>query len=113
MRKQELTMSGPRALQRGFGRWFAWSAFAPASRMAEQRRTAASRLGTLPQRADRGLTSQAKQRGREPTRRLPDPRPLETACLLPYAFVALDAGDERAVEGESERVSCRSRASRG
>ena len=34
-----------RALERGFGRWFAWSAFAPASRLAEQRRTAASRLG--------------------------------------------------------------------
>ena len=47
MRTQQLTMSGPRALQRGIGRWFAWSAFAPASRSAEQRRTAASRLGTL------------------------------------------------------------------
>ena len=44
MRPRKLTMSGPRALQRGFGRWFAWSAFAPASRSAEQRRTAASRL---------------------------------------------------------------------
>jgi hypothetical protein len=47
MRMGQLTMSGPRALQRDFGRWFAWSAFAPASRLAEQRRTAASRLGTL------------------------------------------------------------------
>ena len=47
IRMQELTMSGSRALQRGFRRWFAWSAFAPASRVAEQRRTAASRLGTL------------------------------------------------------------------
>ena len=47
MRMRKLTMSGPPALQRGFGRWFAWSAFAPASRLAEQRRTAASRLGTL------------------------------------------------------------------
>jgi hypothetical protein len=47
MRMRKLTISGPRALQRGFGRWFAWSAFAPASRFAEQRRTAASRLGTL------------------------------------------------------------------
>jgi hypothetical protein len=47
MRTQKLTMSGPRTLQRGFGRWFAWSAFAPASRVAEQRRTAASRLGTI------------------------------------------------------------------
>ena len=44
MRMQKLTMSGPRALQRGFARWFAWSAFAPASRLAEGRRTAASRL---------------------------------------------------------------------
>jgi DNA-binding HxlR family transcriptional regulator len=44
MRARKLTMSGPRALQRGFGRWFAWSAFAPASRHAEQRRRAASRL---------------------------------------------------------------------
>jgi len=47
IRMQELTMSGSHALQRGFRRWFAWSAFAPASRVAEQRRTAASRLGTL------------------------------------------------------------------
>jgi hypothetical protein len=47
MRTQQLTMTGPRALQRGFGRWFAWSAFASASRLAEQRRTAASRLGTV------------------------------------------------------------------
>ena len=39
-----LTMSGPRALQRGFGHWFTWSAFAPASRSAVERRTAASRL---------------------------------------------------------------------
>jgi hypothetical protein len=41
----KLTMSGPRTLQRGFGRWFTWSAFAPASRLAQERRTAASRLG--------------------------------------------------------------------
>jgi hypothetical protein len=47
MRTRKLTMTGPRALQRGFGCWFAWSAFAPASHLAEQRRTAASRLGTL------------------------------------------------------------------
>ena len=44
IRAGQLTMSGPRTLQQGFGRWFAWSAFAPASRMAPQRRTAASRL---------------------------------------------------------------------
>ena len=43
IRAGELTMSGPRTLQRGFGRWFTWSAFAPASRSAPERRTAASR----------------------------------------------------------------------
>jgi DNA-binding HxlR family transcriptional regulator len=46
---RELTMTGPRALQQGFGRWFAWSAFAPASRRADERRRAASRLAD-PQR---------------------------------------------------------------
>jgi hypothetical protein len=44
-----LTISGPRTLQHGFGRWFTWSAFAPASRSAQERRTLASRL-TGPQR---------------------------------------------------------------
>ena len=44
IRAGELTMSGPQALQRGLGRWFTWSAFAPASRSAQQRRTAALRL---------------------------------------------------------------------
>jgi DNA-binding HxlR family transcriptional regulator len=44
MRAGKLTLDGPRVLQRRFGRWFAWSAFAPASRQAEQRRRAASRL---------------------------------------------------------------------
>jgi hypothetical protein len=43
MRAGKLTLIGPRAIQRGFGRWFVWSAFAPASRAARQRRTAASR----------------------------------------------------------------------
>jgi hypothetical protein len=37
-------MSGPQTLQDGFGKWFTWSAFAPASRGAPERRTAASRL---------------------------------------------------------------------
>ena len=37
-------MSGPRGLQRGFGQWFTWSAFAPASRRAAERRTLASGL---------------------------------------------------------------------
>jgi hypothetical protein len=44
IRAGQLTMSGPRMLQRGFGHWFTWSAFAPASRSAQERRTAASRL---------------------------------------------------------------------
>ena len=44
MQTPKLTMSGPRTLQRGFGRWFTWSTFAPASRLAEQRRRAASRI---------------------------------------------------------------------
>jgi DNA-binding HxlR family transcriptional regulator len=44
MRAGQLTMSGPRALQRGFGRWFTWSAFAPASRKAPERRERASRV---------------------------------------------------------------------
>jgi DNA-binding HxlR family transcriptional regulator len=44
MRAGKLTLDGPRVLQRGFGRWFAWSAFAPASGQAEQRRRAATRL---------------------------------------------------------------------
>jgi hypothetical protein len=44
MRARKLTLSGPTVLQRAFGRWFAWSAFAPASRQADERRGAASRL---------------------------------------------------------------------
>jgi len=44
IRGGQLTMSGPQTLQSGFGQWFTWSAFAPASRTAEERRTAASRL---------------------------------------------------------------------
>jgi DNA-binding HxlR family transcriptional regulator len=43
----KLTMNGPRTLQRAFGKWFTWSAFAPASRSAQDRRTAASRLASL------------------------------------------------------------------
>jgi DNA-binding HxlR family transcriptional regulator len=38
-----LTLSGPRALQRAFGALFTWSAFAPAGRAAQDRRTAAAR----------------------------------------------------------------------
>jgi DNA-binding HxlR family transcriptional regulator len=44
IRAGKLTLSGPQALQRGFGKWFTWSAFAPASRSAHERRAAASRL---------------------------------------------------------------------
>ena len=43
MKAGRLALSGPRALQRGFTRWFAWSAFAPASRSATARRRAALR----------------------------------------------------------------------
>jgi DNA-binding HxlR family transcriptional regulator len=46
IRARQLTMNGPRALQRGFGHWFTWSAFAPASRSAQERRTAASRIAS-------------------------------------------------------------------
>ena len=44
IRARKLAMSGPRALQREFLRWFAWSSFAPASRSAPDRRRAAARL---------------------------------------------------------------------
>jgi DNA-binding HxlR family transcriptional regulator len=44
IRARELTMSGSRALQRGFVHWFTWSAFAPAGRLAPDRRRAAARL---------------------------------------------------------------------
>jgi hypothetical protein len=44
MRASKLMLSGPRALQRAFGHWFAWSAFAPASRQADERRSAASQI---------------------------------------------------------------------
>jgi hypothetical protein len=41
IRAGQLSMSGLRTLQRGFGHWFTWSAFAPASRSAHERRTVA------------------------------------------------------------------------
>jgi DNA-binding HxlR family transcriptional regulator len=44
IRAGQLKMHGPRELQRGFGQWFTWSAFAPASRLAQERRTAASSI---------------------------------------------------------------------
>jgi DNA-binding HxlR family transcriptional regulator len=46
IRDRRLKMNGPPRLQRGFGQWFTWSAFAPASRSARERRTAASRLAS-------------------------------------------------------------------
>jgi DNA-binding HxlR family transcriptional regulator len=46
MKARKLAISGPRALQRGFIRWFTWSAFATASRSADGRRRAASRLAS-------------------------------------------------------------------
>src|SRR5262245_6919694 len=46
MKARKLAISGPRALQHGFTRWFTWSAFAPASRSADRRRRAASRLAS-------------------------------------------------------------------
>jgi DNA-binding HxlR family transcriptional regulator len=46
MRAGELVLTGPRALQRAFGGWFAWSAFAAASRQADKRRRAAERLAS-------------------------------------------------------------------
>ena len=44
IRARRLALSGPRVLQRAFARWFALSAFAPASRQADERRRSASRL---------------------------------------------------------------------
>jgi DNA-binding HxlR family transcriptional regulator len=49
IRAGKVTMSGPRTLQRGLRDWFTWSAFAPASRVADERRTMASRRAS-PQR---------------------------------------------------------------
>jgi hypothetical protein len=46
MRAGQLKMKGAQTLQRGFGRWFTWSAFAPASRSAQERRNAASHLAS-------------------------------------------------------------------
>ena len=44
IRAGKVTMSGPGGLQRGFARWFTWSAFAPSARSADARREAASHL---------------------------------------------------------------------
>jgi DNA-binding HxlR family transcriptional regulator len=44
IRSRSVSVHGPQALRRAFARWFAWSAFAPASRSAAERRRAASRL---------------------------------------------------------------------
>ena len=68
IRAGQLTMSGPRTLQRGFAHWFTWSAFAPASRSTQARRTAASRIAG-PQRvriAEYGDPDTAPQRPQPP-----------------------------------------------
>jgi DNA-binding HxlR family transcriptional regulator len=46
IRAGKLTMRGPRTLQSGLGHWFTWSAFAPASRHAEERRAMALHLAS-------------------------------------------------------------------
>jgi DNA-binding HxlR family transcriptional regulator len=46
LQTSKLTITGPRTRQRAFGRWFTWSKFAPASRSADQRRTAATRIAS-------------------------------------------------------------------
>jgi hypothetical protein len=64
MRAGRLSMSGPRALQRAFRHWFTWSAFAPASRSAQKRRTAATRLaGPHRVRIAEGLRGHAPSAG--------------------------------------------------
>ena len=61
IRAGQLTMGGPRTLQSEFAHWFAWSAFAPASRSAQMRRTAAARLASPPRVriADEGVRDDA------------------------------------------------------
>ena len=64
IRAGQLRMSGPRTLQRGLDDWFTWSAFAPASRAAEERRTAASRRpGPHGVRVDEALRGSARSAG--------------------------------------------------
>jgi DNA-binding HxlR family transcriptional regulator len=61
LRARQVTLSGSRALQREFGRWFAWSAFAPASRRADERRQAASRLPSVQRvRVDQPLPTHSR-----------------------------------------------------
>jgi DNA-binding HxlR family transcriptional regulator len=65
LRSRKLAMRGPTALQRGFARWFAWSAFAPASRRADERRRAASRLaGPQRVRVEQPLPTHPRSRSR-------------------------------------------------
>lgn len=44
MKEGKVALEGPIDLQRGFARWYAWSRFTDASRLAEQRRRAAAEL---------------------------------------------------------------------
>ena len=65
LRTRKVAMRGPNELQRAFGGWFAWSAFAPASRRADERRRAASRLADPPRvRVEQPLPTQLRSRGR-------------------------------------------------
>jgi DNA-binding HxlR family transcriptional regulator len=64
IRAGQLTMSGPQTLQRRFGHWFTWSAFAAASRAAEERRSAASHLPSpRPVRVAEALRGSARSAG--------------------------------------------------
>jgi hypothetical protein len=89
IRAGQLTLSGPWTLQRGFGHWFTWSAFAPASRSAQGRRTAASRLAS-PHRvriAEFGDPGTAPQRPQLPR--------LDTGASTHLARAPLDSAYER------------------
>jgi hypothetical protein len=44
LRAGTLTLTGPSDLRSGFGRWFTWSAFRPATQSAPKRRAAAEQL---------------------------------------------------------------------
>ena len=63
MRAGKLTLDGPRVLQRGFGRWFAWSAFAPASVPRESAgRTAAADVSSLQSVSEGNAVGDARKR---------------------------------------------------
>ena len=69
MRAGKLTLNGPRDLQRGFGRWFAWSAFAPASVPRESAgRTAAAGVSSLPSVSEGNAVGDARMSVRSDVR---------------------------------------------